>query len=275
MRDGRRDPLQFDRWGAAFAAACAGWILTTPAFAQTTPAAAAAATETAPSERAQRDADKVFHWIMIQGDRTRKTAKDAPPPAKDEKAVAAPRPVRVVKLPAEGGAPAVPAGRPAEAPAGGMLAVNDPKPAAPSASTAAAGIGGPVQAASSVSTAADAAPVPGPVPTAPKVELAEPPAAMPANIGAAPADPDPVDVPLVPVAQSAPQFPLNLMRTLRKGSVQVRFTVQADGSVAEPEVLSTTNVRLNAAAMAAIGQWRFQPISRAQTGAVELGFNLD
>jgi outer membrane biosynthesis protein TonB len=39
--------------------------------------------------------------------------------------------------------------------------------------------------------------------------------------------------------------------------------------------MSSTNARLNAAAVAAIGQWRFQPIPRGQTGAVELGFNLD
>ena len=76
-------------------------------------------------------------------------------------------------------------------------------------------------------------------------------------------------------AQAAPQFPLNLMRTLRRGTVQVRFTVLADGSVSEPEVLSSTNARLNPAAVSAISQWRFQPIARAQTGAVELGFNLD
>jgi TonB family protein len=51
--------------------------------------------------------------------------------------------------------------------------------------------------------------------------------------------------------------------------------VQTDGSVANLEVLNTTSPRLNAAALEAIGQWRFQPVSRVQTGAVEVGFNLE
>jgi len=45
--------------------------------------------------------------------------------------------------------------------------------------------------------------------------------------------------------------------------------------VANLEVLNTTNARLNAAALEAIGQWRFQPISKMQSGAVEVGFNLE
>jgi len=56
------------------------------AFAQT---ASSSASEVAPSERAKRDADKVFHWIMIQGDRTREApvagAKDTKD-ARDAKA---------------------------------------------------------------------------------------------------------------------------------------------------------------------------------------------
>jgi TonB family protein len=80
---------------------------------------------------------------------------------------------------------------------------------------------------------------------------------------------------LVALAQPAPQFPINVMRTLRRGTVQVRFSVMTDGSVADIEVLNTTSSRLNAAALAAIGQWRFQPVSKVQTGAVEVGFNLE
>ena len=77
------------------------------------------------------------------------------------------------------------------------------------------------------------------------------------------------------LAQPAPQFPANLMRMLRRGTVQVRFSVQPDGSVSNVEVLQTTSVRLNNAALEAIAQWRFQPVSKMQTGAVEVGFDLD
>ena len=65
------------------------------------------------------------------------------------------------------------------------------------------------------------------------------------------------------------------MRMLHKGSVQVRFEVQPDGTVARTEVVRTTSARLNRAAVDAVAQWRFQPLRHAQTGIVDLGFNLD
>ena len=72
-----------------------------------------------------------------------------------------------------------------------------------------------------------------------------------------------------------PQFPQNLLRSLRKGQVRVHFMVQPDGSVAEPTVVTSSNARLNAAALAAVVQWRFAPLHQAQPGAVDLGFDLD
>jgi TonB family protein len=94
---------------------------------------------------------------------------------------------------------------------------------------------------------------------------------------AAPAAKLPDDVPhgLVAITQPAPQFPVNAMRTLRRGTVQVQFSVMTDGSVANLEVLKTTSPRLNAAALEAVGQWRFQPVAKTQTGAVEVGFDLE
>ena len=81
--------------------------------------------------------------------------------------------------------------------------------------------------------------------------------------------------PLVLAKQIDPEFPGTLMRALRKGSVQVKFTVQPDGSVGPVEVVKTSSVRLNNAATAAVAQWRFMPIRHPQAGIVELGFNLD
>jgi TonB family protein len=68
---------------------------------------------------------------------------------------------------------------------------------------------------------------------------------------------------------------MTIMRTLRKGEVQVRFVVLPDGSVSEPSVVSSSNARLNASAMEAISHWRFAPIRKAQAGIVEMAFNLD
>jgi len=84
-----------------------------------------------------------------------------------------------------------------------------------------------------------------------------------------------LDETLRPVYQTDPQFPQNLLRSLRKGQVQVRFQVLPDGSVAELQVLSSSNARLNQAALTAVAQWRFAPLKKTQSGRVDLGFDLD
>ena len=219
-----------------------------PALAQTT----VAPSEAAPSERAKRDADKVFHWIMIQGDRTRKpsAAKDAKDP-KEERA-AAPKPVR--------------------------LAAPDPASPRPKADPVAAGPSG-VDVKPAVRRAEAVAPsaMPAAVKDAPEPDPDRLARAESAPQAAAPAAELSDDAPhgLVPIAQPAPQFPVNVMRTLRRGTVQVKFSVMTDGSVGQLEVLKTTSARLNAAALEAVGQWRFQPVAKMQTGVVEVGFDLE
>lgn len=227
----------------------ASWSLASaPALAQTTPSPS----DVAPSERAKRDADKVFHWIMIQGDRTRKAPAAAAKDSKDAKETKddrpAAKPTRV----------AAPEAAPARSKPEATVAA-----AAPSSSKPAEVL--------------TDAPAPTPASDAPKpnaglarTETAPAPPAVPAVDRA-------VDAPqtLVALAQPAPQFPVNLMRTLRRGTVQVRFNVQPDGSVSNLEVLHTTSPRLNSAALDAIAQWRFQPVSKMQTGAVEVGFDIE
>jgi len=97
----------------------------------------------------------------------------------------------------------------------------------------------------------------------------------PGSRAAAPAVSDDAPQGLVALAQPAPQFPASVMRALRRGTVQVRFDVLTDGSVANLEVLKTTSARLNSAAIEAVGQWRFKPVAKMQTGAVEVGFDLE
>ena len=173
-----------------------------PAAAQAIQAAApaASAAELTPAERARRDGDKVFHWILIHADKPRKAA-----PLKDDKtATRAKPPVRASALPEE-----------------------------PAAS-------------------------------------APPPAA--ATVAAPPAE-EPATELLVPLAQPEPRFPANLLRTVRSGQVQVRFTVRPDGSVAEPVVVASSNPRLNPSTLAAVAQWRFAPVHKPQQGIVDLVFN--
>lgn len=77
------------------------------------------------------------------------------------------------------------------------------------------------------------------------------------------------------LSQVEPEFPGPLQRRLRKGSVELSFTVLPDGSVSAPSVLRSSHPRLEAPALAAVAQWRFAPLAVAKTGVVEVGFNLD
>lgn len=254
--------------GSLIVAAAAG-LASHAALAQSLPPTS----DVAPSERAKRDADKVFHWIMIQGDRTRKASSSAAKDAKDDRPTAKPTrpaapeavpvPVRQKAEPAVAVTPTAPMTSPATTPA-----------AAPAASPP---VDKRVEVAVTEAAAPASAATPAAVPEAPKADEARL-----AGIERSPAPTAPaVDVAqeapqgLVALAQPAPQFPVNVMRALRRGSVQVQFNVLPDGSVAKPEVLKTTNARLNAAALEAIAQWRFQPVSTVQSGAVEVGFNLE
>jgi TonB family protein len=230
-------------------------LTTLPALAQP----AQAPNEVAPSERAKRDADKVFHWIMIQGDRTRKATAAGAKDAKDVKDVKDERPAA---KPLRVAAPdAVPARAKADATVAGAEP-SSPKPVGKAAEK-------PAGAAASIGTPAGAA-------DSAKPEDARLARAEPASRAAAPAV-EASDAPqgLVALSQPAPQFPVNIMRTLRRGTVQVQFNVLPDGSVANVEVLKTSSARLNAAALEAVGQWRFRPVAKMQTGAVEVGFDLE
>lgn len=205
------------------------------------PAAAASAVELTPAERAKRDAEKVFHWITIHGDKPRKPVVAV----KEEK------PPTVVRL-----KPPATVVAPATAPAATTVAAAPPpKPeviaAVPAAPPAVA------------DTAAPSAPA--------KASLSAPSAASITSAPPVVVEDDASDT-LVPVTQSEPKFPINLVRTLRSGQVQVRFTVQTDGSVAEPVVVTSSNPRLNPAALAAVSQWRFAPVRKSQQGIVDLGF---
>ncbi|WP_295645561.1 TonB family protein [uncultured Methylibium sp.] len=194
----------------------------------------------APSERVKRDAEKPFQWILLQSDKPRR-ARDGTGSAGAAPAAAAARPSR----PAPGSPkPAVAAEAPVPT-ATLPVPVAEPTPAAPAPAAVAA-----------------LQPAPGAIP----LPLPEP----------APADTEAeADEALELLQQIPPSFPRAVMLDMRKGSVQVRFKVQADGTVAEPSVLRSTHPRLNKPVLAAVGQWRFKPVREPREAAVELGFDLD
>ena len=239
-------------------AACAASLVTAAlwplasAIAQTaTPVAGAASAvpaELTPAERAKRDGDKVFHWILIHGDKPRKPVatvapkEDKPPPAVARVKPAARAPNRADEAAVETSS-----------------ANRAPATVAPQASLASAPAPAPTpDAATTRATSANLASAALTAPTAPAA-------------AAAPVEDDSPDT-LTPLSQAEPKFPINVVRALRTGQVRVKFTVQPDGSVADPTVIGTSSVRLNPSALAAVAQWRFAPVRKAQQGVVELGF---
>lgn len=202
-----------------------------------TPSASNAASVLTPAERAKRDADKVFQLIMIHSDKPRSKSVVV----KEEAATIAikVKPVARASAKDDDSAPRPDvASAPVEAAAPAPVA--EAAPAAQAEATVAA-----------VTTVVAAAPAAVLAPAEPAIET------------------------LTPLMRGEPQFPQNLLRSLRKGQVQVQFTVLPDGSVDAPIVLASSSPRLNASALAAVTQWRFAPLRKAQSAVVEVGFDLD
>lgn len=211
--------------------------------AQTVPPATGASAGQSAIERAAKEGDKVFQWIRIHADKPRKAAA----PAATEKTAVAPAPAAPAKV----------------------VARAAPKPAADANAADAAAKAGPHE-----EHLAAAKPVSQPDATTQAVETKD------ASAPAAPATTSPAveadeDIVLTPITKSEPQFPGSLMRQLRKGLVQVAFTVQPDGTVTDAHAVSSTHPRLSPSAVTTVQQWKFQPIRLPQQAVVELGFNLD
>jgi len=237
--------------------------------------ASKAKTELSPTERAQRDADKVFQWIRFHADK---------PGAKP-----------AIILPGQSAAAPAPASAPA------AVAAKPNNNRAPERNADASGArrnaaaGNPdrrgitetvadvaVEASRAESTAAlspEATQL-----AAASLSATNVPAVLPETLAptAAPAaaavfaEPPPVvETPLKAIKMVEPEFPRQLQSTLRSGTVQVRFTVLPDGSVGRAEAIQTTHRRLNTAALEAVNQWRFEPIAKAREATVELVFRVE
>lgn len=251
---------------------------------QTAPAPAPTAAPAAPadpsiSDRVKKDAASPLYWIRLNAQKN-----DAAAPAKPAPRIVEMKPVAAAPRPAPTAAPAS---------TGTVAAANVGAATPPPPPTAVPSV--------APSAAATVAQTPATVPTAsanPSAALSAPPpqtagaaaglaagAGMAAPSGAtaatdaartatAPVE-EPDDSPLALVKAEEPEFPITVMRRLRKGTVQVRFDVLQDGSVGNAAVVTTSHRSLNEAALEAVAGWRFQPVRAPRSAVVDLGFDLD
>ncbi|MFT7775493.1 energy transducer TonB [Roseateles sp.] len=210
-------------------------------------------------ERAQKAADAVFHWIKLHAD------KPAPRPQP------APAPAPAPKKPA----PVAAAPKPAPAPAPALAASSAPTPASTPTAVAAAAASVPVP----VPVPVAARPEPAPEPVVLAAAEPTPAPAAPMTVAAQAAEPPPApeqqdpEEPLRLLSKVDPTMPRQLQQTsFRNGFAQVQFTVAADGSVQQAAVIKASHSRLGSAAVEAVRQWRFAPLSKAREAAVEIAF---
>ncbi len=96
-------------------------------------------------------------------------------------------------------------------------------------------------------------------------------AAVPAPARSAPA---PAPTPRL-ISAPPPRYPVVAMRRKIEGRVTVQFTIQPDGSVGSPSVVSADPPGVfDQAALAAARGWRFEPVGRAVGSMREVRFRL-
>jgi protein TonB len=241
-----------------------GTVVATATVAQDAfPSAAAAAAD----EKAQKQADRTMYWIRVLAQSA--TPRSAPPPKAT--AASAALPLRTTAAPERVKVAAATASL-AAAPSSANVVNAVPASVVAAAATAPAAVSPTLAAAAGSSGNASAMSARG-VDTGATAGLAAPAiAATQIDVPPVQEEPDPG---LIMIKSADPEFPIATMRRLRKGEVEVKFEVGADGTVAAVTVMKTTNPSLNAAAMDAVRQWRFKPTPRGHTAMVELAFDLD
>jgi TonB family protein len=81
--------------------------------------------------------------------------------------------------------------------------------------------------------------------------------------------------PLVPIAVVEPTIPYELRNETINAKVRLSFTVQPDGTVAKPSVISGSSRRLDRSAIEAIAKWRFEPIRSERVTQIEFQFTQE
>jgi protein TonB len=64
---------------------------------------------------------------------------------------------------------------------------------------------------------------------------------------------------LIPMVRIAPNYPTDALAAGREGSVELEFTIAANGAVKDVVVLSSTAPEFEAPAVAALLRWRYMP----------------
>ena len=89
----------------------------------------------------------------------------------------------------------------------------------------------------------------------------------------APSTPAPAASTLRALSTPAPAYPPEALRSGRSGEVQVEFTVNPDGSVADARVIRADPPRVfDRAALNAVRRWRFEPVAAPVTTRRTIGF---
>jgi TonB family protein len=234
------------------------------------------------SERLRREAERPMYWIKVHGDNDKAEARKPAPARLEPVKPEAPRPdpVRAEAAKAEVAKPVPPARPVPVALSPVATAPVTPPPDVPRPLTPTADGSAPAPALASGPAAADRADAQA---AAPATLLASVPASLPAP--AVPPVRAPEPAPAAPQALAAealellssvqPEFPQALMRRLRKGDLQVEVDVSTDGTVVDARVLSSSNPRLESAALTAIRTWQFKPPSRNTSAVINFSFDLD
>jgi len=242
----------------------AGAAASTGTMAQVPPSAAASAA----AEKAQKETDRTMYWIKVLATTPAPKAPAAPKvaasPAPAPKVAAAPERAKVAAV--------------AAAPALGTADIANATPA-PVVVPAAAATAPSLAAATGTAHAGKASAM-----SAGGVDAGLSSAGVAGALAAPSASAPPIDVPaadeepdpgLIMIKSADPEFPITTMRRMRKGEVEVKFEVGPDGVVEAVTVMKSTSPSLNAAAIAAVRQWRFKPTPHGHTAQVDLAFNLD
>lgn len=238
-------------------------------------------------ERAQKAADAVFRWIKINADKpgVRPAAAPAASPAAPASAAA----------PAAGPGPSAAAPQRRQQPSSARVATSPaaPEPGVPAKTTAPSSPALPT-AQSTIQPTTQGQVSPAGMLSASTVSAASAPSGLPTN---GPAVPEPLSAntqPAVPATTRAepelepePEVPLQLLSKVdpvmpklpsqlrRDGYAQVQLTVEPDGHVSQAAVIKASHPRFGSAAVDAVRQWRFKPVSQSRDAAVEIHFNND
>lgn len=241
-------------------------------------------------ERAKRDADKVFQWIKFHAEKgeTKKpehqAKSDAKPEPKPQPQAQVAKAVAPAKKADSDDGRTVASASPADAQrgdAGGLTRTSLTSGAAAAGSASANGSGS-GSGSGAAATVAQANPAyTGRIPET--MAMAAPSTTPTVGVPAAPAqqpEPEPAPLPeeespLRLITKVDPEYPRALLAQQRNGSVMVKFVVQPDGTVNGVEALKSPDRKLSAAAVAAVKQWRFAPVTKPRPVSVEIGFQME